>query len=108
MLNVKLRAGAERHRPFFIGHRPYRPDCYSKALSASVGRALFLVKHAFGGPLARIVGKNLLSCREKFVTLRPERRDRYLFQIEYEQLYNKEVKECLGKLENHQELVYIT
>jgi len=38
----------------------------------------------------------------------PERRDRYLFQIEYEQLYNKEVKECLGKLENHQELVYIT
>lgn len=37
-----------------------------------------------------------------------ERRDRYLFQIEYEQLYNKEVKECLGKLENHQELVYIT
>ena len=30
-----------------------------------------------------------------------ERRDRYLFQIEYEQLYNKEVKECLGKLENH-------
>lgn len=37
-----------------------------------------------------------------------ERRDRYLFQIEYEQLDNKEVKECLGKLENHQELVYIT
>ena len=33
-----------------------------------------------------------------------ERRD--LFQIEYEQLDNKEVKECLGKLENHQELVY--
>ena len=31
-----------------------------------------------------------------------------LFQIEYEQLDNKEVKECLGKLENHQELVYIT
>ena len=26
-----------------------------------------------------------------------ERRDRYLFQIEYEQLDNKEVKECLGK-----------
>ena len=25
-----------------------------------------------------------------------ERRDRYLFQIEYEQLYNKEVKECLA------------
>ena len=37
-----------------------------------------------------------------------KRRDRYLFQIEYEQLDNKEVKECLGKLENHQELVYIT
>jgi len=37
-----------------------------------------------------------------------ERRDRYLFQIEYEQLDNKEVKECLGKLENHQEQVYIT
>lgn len=35
-------------------------------------------------------------------------RNRYLFQIEYEQLDNKEVKECLGKLENHQELVYIT
>lgn len=31
-----------------------------------------------------------------------------LFQIEYEQLDNKEVKECLGKLENHQEQVYIT
>ena len=42
------------------------------------------------------------------IRLRKERRDRYLFQIEYEQLYNKEVKECLGKLENHQELVYIT
>ena len=37
-----------------------------------------------------------------------ERRNRYLFQIEYEQLDNKEVKECLDKLENHQELVYIT
>ena len=38
-----------------------------------------------------------------------ERRDRdTLFQIEYEQLDNKEVKECLVKLENHQELVYIT
>ena len=36
MLNVKLRAGAERHRPFFIGHRPYRPDCYSKALPPKV------------------------------------------------------------------------
>ena len=34
--------------------------------------------------------------------------DAILFQIEYEQLDNKEVKECLGKLENHQELVYIT
>ena len=39
---------------------------------------------------------------------REERRDRYLFQIEYELLDNKEVKEFLGKLENHQELVYIT
>ena len=39
--------------------------------------------------------------------VKEERRDRYLFQIEYEQLDNKEVKECLGKLENHQELVYI-
>ena len=37
-----------------------------------------------------------------------EQGDGYLFQIEYEQLDNKEVKECLGKLENHQELVYIT
>ena len=37
-----------------------------------------------------------------------EHGDGYLFQIEYEQLDNKEVKECLGKLENHQELVYIT
>ena len=34
--------------------------------------------------------------------------DAILFQIEYEQLDNKEVKECLVKLENHQELVYIT
>ncbi len=42
------------------------------------------------------------------VTPLEERWDRYLFQIEYEQLDNKEVKECLGKLENHQEQVYIT
>ena len=32
---------------------------------------------------------------------------RYLFQIEYEQLYNKEFKECQGERDKHQALVYI-